>query len=126
MRASRLPSVKTLESFDFSFAPSIKREQIESQHLLSFIEREENIVLLGSPGVGETHLAMSFAIAAPQRGRRVYSGTLAALMPSVEQAQATGQLTQRLVVLAHPSLLLAEEIGYLPLTVPALCCFPAD
>ena len=52
MRSSRLPAVKTLESFDFSFQPSIKREQIESLHELGFIERKENVVLLGPPGVG--------------------------------------------------------------------------
>ena len=72
MRSSRLPAVKTLESFDFSFQPSIKREQIESLHELGFIERKENVVLLGPPGVGKTHLAISLAIASAQRGRRVY------------------------------------------------------
>ena len=63
MRSSRLPAVKTLESFDFSFQPSIKREQIESLHELGFVERKENVVLLGPPGVGKTHLAISLAIA---------------------------------------------------------------
>lgn len=72
MRSSRLPAVKTLETFDFSFQPSIKREQIESLHELNFIDRKENVVLLGPPGVGKTHLAISLAIAAAQRGRRVY------------------------------------------------------
>ncbi len=55
MRSSRLPAVKTLEDFDFSFQPSIKREQIESLHELGFIERKENVVFLGPPGVGKTH-----------------------------------------------------------------------
>lgn len=50
MRSSKLPAVKTLESFDFSFQPSIKREQIESLHELGFIDRRENVVLLGPPG----------------------------------------------------------------------------
>jgi hypothetical protein len=54
MRSSRLPAVKTLESFDFSFQPSIKREQIESLHELGFVDRKENVVLLGPPGVGKT------------------------------------------------------------------------
>jgi DNA replication protein DnaC len=64
MRSSRLPAVKTLESFEFSFQPSIKREQIESLHELGFIDRKENVVLLGPPGVGKTHIAISLAIAA--------------------------------------------------------------
>jgi DNA replication protein DnaC len=114
MRSSRLPAIKTLEEFDFSFQPSIQREQIQSLHELGFIERKENVVLLGPPGVGKTHLAISLAITAAQRGRRVYYGTLTDLIASLEQAQANGALSRRLAVLSHPSLLVVDEIGYLP------------
>ncbi len=116
MRSSRLPAVKTLADFDFSFQPSIKREQIESLHELGFIERKENVVFLGPPGVGKTHLAISLAIDAAQSGRRVYFGTLADLIASLEEAKAAGRFPQRLKVLTHPSLLIVDEIGYLPIT----------
>lgn len=116
MRASRLPAAKTLADFDFSFQPSIKREQIESLHELGFVERKENVVLLGPPGVGKTHLAVSLAIAAAQSGRRVYYGTLAELITSLEEAQAAGRLARRLATLTYPSLLVVDEIGYLPVT----------
>ena len=116
MRSSRLPAVKTLADFDFTFQPSIKREQIESLHELGFVERKENVIFLGPPGVGKTHLALSLAIAAAQHGRRVYYGTLADLITSLEEAQAAGRLGHRLKTLTHPALLLVDEIGYLPIT----------
>lgn len=116
MRSSRLPAVKMLSDFDFTFQPSIRREQIESLHELGFVERKENVIFLGPPGVGKTHLAISLAIAAAQSGRRVYYGTLADLINSLEEAQAAGRLQQRLKVLTHPSLLVVDEIGYLPIS----------
>ena len=114
MRSSRLPTIKTLQQFDFAFQPSIRREQIESLHELAFIKRKENVIFLGPPGVGKTHLAISLAIAAAESGRRVYYGTLVGLIESLEAARSAGQLARRLRVLSHPALLIVDEIGYLP------------
>ena len=116
MNASRLPEVKTLADFDFAFQPSIKREQIESLHELVFIDRAGNVVFLGPPGVGKTHLAISLAVATVQRGRRVYYGTLAQLVESLMEAKKSGGLARRLNLLTRPSLLVVDEIGYMPVS----------
>ena len=97
MRSSRLPGINTLDDFDF-------------------LERKENVIFLGPPGVGKTHLAISLAIAAAQSGRRVYYGALADLITSLEEAKTTGQLGRRLKILTYPSLLVIDEIGYLPVS----------
>jgi hypothetical protein len=85
-------------------------------HELGFVERRENVIFLGPPGVGKTHLAITLAIAAAQSGRRVYYGTLADLITSLEEAHSAGRLHARLKVLTHPALLVVDETGYLPIT----------
>jgi DNA replication protein DnaC len=112
-RSSRLPAVKQLRDFDFTFQPSLRPDQIESLHELGFVERHENVIFLGRPGVGKTQLAISLAIAAAQSGRRVYYGALADLITSLEKAHAAGRLHARLKVLTHPAPLVVDEIGYL-------------
>ena len=89
------PPSSSSHDFDFTFQPSLRREQIESLHELGFVERRENVIFLGPPGVGKTHLAISLAIAAAQSGRRVYYGTLADLITSLEEAQAAGPARTR-------------------------------
>ena len=116
MRSSRLPAVKRLADFDFTFQPSLRREQIDSLPELDFLRRKENVVFLGPPGVGKTHLAISLAIRVAERGRRVYYGSLRDLVGSLQEAETKGQLRRRLRVLTHPALLVVDEIAYLPVT----------
>jgi DNA replication protein DnaC len=118
MRVSmaRFPFQKTLDAFDFKFQPSIDPKVIRELATGRYLETGDNVLLLGPPGVGKTHLAISLAIAAAQSGRRVYYGTLADLITSLEEAQAAGRLHARLKVLTHPALLVVDEIGYLPIS----------
>ena len=74
------------------------------------------VIFLGPPGVGKTHLAISLAIAAAQSARRVYYGALADLITSLEEAKTIGQLGRRLKILTYTSLLVIDEIGYLPVS----------
>ncbi len=116
MHASRLPSVKRLDSFDFAFQTSIDRNQVLNLHELSFIERKENVILLGPAGVGKSHLAISLAVTAAEKGKRIYFSTLSDLVLSLVEAEKQGRLRERLTVLRNPSLLIVDEIGYLPVT----------
>ena len=116
LRTSRLPEVKVLDAFDLAFQPSIDRAQILNLHQLGFLDREENVIFLGPAGVGKTHLAVSLAITAAERGRRVYYGTLADLVLSMVEAEHQGKLRERLAFLRQPALLIVDEIGYLPVT----------
>jgi DNA replication protein DnaC len=116
MRSSRLPALKTLTEFDFGFQPSVKREQLDSLHELGFLERKENVIFLGPPGVGKTHLAISLVVQAARQGRRVYYSTLDDLIASLEQAQQQHKLVHRLRALTTPSVLLVDEIGYTPIS----------
>lgn len=86
MRSSRVPAVKTLDEFDFTSQPGLRREQIDSLHELDLVRRKENVVFLSLPEVGKTHLAISLAIRPLERGRRVYYGSVRDLVESLSPA----------------------------------------
>ena len=116
LRAARLPMVKTLEPFDFAFQPSLDRRLVRELAGLSFVERAENVILLGPPGVGKTHLAISLGVKACEAGYRVLYLTFEELLTRLKRALAEQRLTQTLQPLTYPKVLILNEIGYLPLT----------
>ena len=115
LKFSSLPSVKTLEQYDFSFAAGAPRAQLNELASLVFIERAENIVLLGPSGVGKTHLAIAFAYKAIMSGIKTRFISAADLMLQLSVAKKQDKLKSYLqrTVLA-PKLLVIDEIGYLP------------
>jgi DNA replication protein DnaC len=116
LRQSRFPWVKTLEQFDFDFQPSLDRKQVRELAGLSFVARAQNVVLLGPPGVGKTHLAVALGVKAVEAGASVLFLTLETLMTRLVRAKHENRLERSLQQLSYPKVLIVDEIGYLPLT----------
>ena len=116
LRMARLSTVKTLASFDFSFQPSLDRNRILSLAQLAFIGRNEVVHLLGPPGTGKSHLAIALGVEAVRAGRSVYFSPLADIVASLARAEREGSLRERIRFLSRASLLIVDEIGYLPVS----------
>lgn len=121
---AHFPYLKRLDQFDFSFQPSIDEKKIRELASLRFIEQKENLVLLGPPGVGKTHLAIALGVEAILHGASVYFITMPDLIGQLIKARDENRLKEKIGLLAKPKLLILDEIGYLGLDgFGATCLF---
>lgn len=114
-RMAGFPSIKTLEEFDFNFAAGVPKKQVNELASLSFIERQENVVMLGPSGVGKTHLAIALGYKAVQAGLKTRFISAADLVLNLMNAQRQDKYKSHLQrAVQAPQLLIIDEIGYLP------------
>jgi len=115
LQLAHLPFVKNFDQFDFGFQPSIDERQIRELRTLRFIHEASNVIFLGPPGVGKTHLSVALAEAAIQSGFGAYFMTAHDLVSDLGRAYREGRLDRRMRVYLAPRVLIIDEMGYLPL-----------
>ena len=115
LQLAHLPYLKTFDQFDFAFQPSIDERQVRELRTLRFVHESSNVILLGPPGVGKTHLAVALAETAIQSGQAAYFMTAHDLVTDLGRAYREGRLDRRLRIYLAPKVLIIDEMGYLPL-----------
>lgn len=115
VKVANFPYIKRLSDFDFSFQPSINKDQIMNFKYLQFLEKKENIIFIGSPGVGKTHLATAIGIEAASMRTSTYFIGCNDLVLQLKKAHIENRLEQRLKFFSKYKLLIIDEVGFLPL-----------
>jgi len=111
---ARFPYVKTIEQFDFSFQPSLNEKEVARLGSLAFIEAKGNVIFLGPPGVGKTHLAVGLGVKACMAGYRVLFLTAQKLLEELTIAKREGNLMGKILAYGRLHLLVIDEMGYMP------------
>ena len=117
LMTSGFPLKKGLDAFDFSFQPSIDKRQIDELATMRFLENGENVIFLGPPGVGKTHLATALGMVAARYRRSTYYINCHQLIEQLKAAHFTNRLPDKLKTLGKYKLLIIDEIGYLPMDI---------
>ena len=123
LKLSRLPYRKTLEEFDFDFQPGLEEAKVRKLADLGFLDQKENVLLLGPPGVGKTHLATALAYEAIKSGHTAYFVSMAKLIADLRKAFREGSLERRWRVYLRPRILIIDELGYIQLDQEATGLF---
>lgn len=111
-RCARLPFEKGIEDFDFTFQPSVKKQEILELATCRFIEKRENVLLIGQPGTGKTHLSIALALSALGRGKTALFTTVWDMINCLQQSRADYSYQKKIQIYLKPDLLILDELGY--------------
>lgn len=113
---AKFPFLKTIEEFDFSFQPNLKDKEVIRLSSLDFVEQKDNVIFLGPPGVGKTHLSVGLGMKACMAKHRVVFTSTQRLIEELMLGQKDGSLMERLMGYSRQNLLIIDELGYMPIT----------